>query len=74
MAQNFGIAMSIVGGAIGAAVGNFLGATAGSVIGAIIGGITGAMTALDDNMCGNKGVFIDINWLLSVSVTPVCFW
>lgn len=72
IAQDLGILGGVVGGAIGGAIGTALGAAPGAVIGAIIGGITGSTTALLDNNCGNQGVFIDINWALSVTAKPVC--
>lgn len=71
LAQNAGIIGAVVEGAIGAAVGGLLGVP-GAVIGGIIGGLDGAMPAILDNQCGNRGVYIDITWLLQAHWTPVC--
>jgi hypothetical protein len=71
-AQNFNYAMGILGAAIGAAVGAGIGALPGAVIGAVIGAIAASAAAWIDNECGNRGIFIDINWLLQVSLNPVC--
>jgi hypothetical protein len=71
-AQNFNYAMTILGAGIGAAVGGIIGTVPGAVIGAIIGAIAGSVAAWVDNECGNRGIFIDINWILQVSINPVC--
>ncbi|GCF06964.1 hypothetical protein [Dictyobacter arantiisoli] len=71
-AQNFNNAMIVLGAAIGAAIGNVLGVGAGAVIGAIVGAIAGVAASWVDNECGDRGIFIDINWLLQVGLTPVC--
>lgn len=71
-AQNFNYALGILGAAIGAAVGAGIGAIPGAVIGAIIGAVAASAAAFIDNECGNRGIFIDINWLLQVSLVPVC--
>lgn|GEM_PF-5383835 len=59
-AQNFGIAMGVIGAGIGA------------VIGAILGSITAGAAAFVDNECGNKGIYIEVNWLSIVTLSPVC--
>ncbi|GHO75303.1 hypothetical protein KSD_30740 [Ktedonobacter sp. SOSP1-85] len=74
-AQNLGGAMAFIGASIGAsigaAVGGPLGVTAGAIVGLILS-VGGWSPTFYDNQCGNKGVFIDINWYLQPSVTPVC--
>ncbi|MEO9031173.1 MAG: hypothetical protein ABI413_20380 [Ktedonobacteraceae bacterium] len=57
---------------IGAAVGFGIGALPGSVIGAIIGAVSGAAANWVNNECGDRGIFVDVNWALLPSLTPVC--
>jgi hypothetical protein len=71
-AQNFSLAMTVIGAGLGAALGAGIGTVPGAVIGAILGAITGVAAAFVDNECGNRGIFVDINWALLVSLNPVC--
>ena len=71
-AQNFNLFLAIAGGGVGAAIGGIIGTIPGAIIGAIAGAIVGSAASWVDNECGQRGVFIDINWLDQVSLNPVC--
>jgi hypothetical protein len=71
-AQSFPYFWAVVGGTIGAAVGGLIGGVLGGAVGALIGSLPSGVVAIEDNYCGNRGIFIDVSWLTHVSITPVC--